>query len=83
MNPLHSEGLPPLELPSIAMEWASEVHEAKEEEERWVLFRKERENKIKAMCDNSVAFAGPHKISWKTDKRGVRPLKIKLDAVKS
>ena len=83
LNPLHSEGFPTLELPAIAMEWAENAQNAKREMDNWETAKKENENKIKdAMKEASEAYAGNHKITWKTDKRGVRPLKIKLDAVK-
>jgi predicted phage-related endonuclease len=83
MNPLHFEGRPPLELPAIAMEWAEGAQEAKAELEAWKTRKQECENKLKdAMKDNPEAFAGSHKITWKTSKNGARPMLIKLDAVK-
>lgn len=83
MNPMHFEGRPPLELPAIAMEWAEGAQQAKDEIKLWTEKKQEYENKLKdAMKDNGEAFAGSHKITWKTAKNNVRSMLIKLDAVK-
>lgn len=74
---------PPLELGNGAEEWLIKLDlvkklldEAKEEKQTW-------ENKLKDLIrDNEVAFAGPHKITWKTDKRGQRRFTYKLNAIK-
>lgn len=68
-----------LELSSEYVTFVEQRDEFKRLSETYSESQKEMENKIKeAMKETEVAFAGPHKITWKTDKRGVRALKIKL-----
>lgn len=72
-----------IELPYEAKEWAEKVEEYKEQQKALKELQQEFENKIKAvMKENEVAFAGPHKITWKTNKNGQRRFNIKLNSVK-
>jgi predicted phage-related endonuclease len=82
LYPTHHEGKT-LELMADAIIWAEERENAKKQMDEWENVKKECENKIKSvMADAQEANAGFHRITWKADKRGVRPLKIKLDALK-
>lgn len=68
-----------LELSSEYVTCIEQRDEFKKLEASYKESKQEMENKIKAaMQETEIAFAGPHKITWKTDSRGVRALKIKL-----
>jgi predicted phage-related endonuclease len=74
-----SESGTTLELPSQFVAYVEQRDEFKKLEESYKESKTEMENKIKeAMKGTEVAFAGPHKITWKTQSDGKRPLKIKL-----
>jgi predicted phage-related endonuclease len=69
----------PLELGSEAEGWVQLVEGWKNEKKEAENKQREFENKIKdVMKDNEVAFAGPHKITWKTAKNNQRRFTIKL-----
>lgn len=80
MYPDSEEGTT-LELPSTFVQLVEERESFKLLKEQHEERQKACENQIKdAMKETEIAFAGPHKITWKTAKNGVRALKIKMGA---
>lgn len=68
-------------LPIACIEMAEKVDAYRKLGDELKTLRTKYENEIKAiMGTTEMAFAGSHKVTWKTDSRGVRSLKIKLDS---
>jgi predicted phage-related endonuclease len=68
-----------LELPSTAIEWVEQREHFKNLEEESKEEKRRFENLLKdALKENDTAFAGPHKITWKTAKNGVRSMRITM-----
>lgn len=68
-------------LPNIVIEYAERIEALKQLQEELKQEQTKYENEIKLiMGETELGFAGPHKISWKTDKRGNRSFRIRLDS---
>jgi putative phage-type endonuclease len=78
LYPTHLEGTI-LELPYEAKLWVEKLEDIKQQENALKEAKQLTQNLIKdAMKDAPEAWAGKHKITWKTSKNGQRPLKYKL-----
>jgi putative phage-type endonuclease len=68
-------------LPTVCIERAERVEALKQLIDQLGQEKTAEENEIKAiMGTTETAFAGSHKITWKTASNGVRAMRIKLDA---
>jgi len=68
-------------LPTVAIELAERVDAYKQLISELQQQQTADENEIKAMLgDTEQAYAGSHKITWKTASNGVRSMRIKLDS---
>lgn len=68
-------------LPNVCIEYAEKADALKQMIAELDQEKTAYENEIKAiMGTNEMAFAGSHRITWKTASNGVRSMRIKLDA---
>lgn len=68
-------------LPNACIEMAEHVDVYKQLSKEYDRLQTAMENEIKAiMGTNEMAFAGSHRINWKTSSNGNRPFKVKVDA---
>lgn len=71
---------PVIELPNEFVDVAANYEDLKAQEKQVKEGLKEIKNKIAfELKDNAIAWAGPHQITLKANKNGVKSLKIKLD----
>lgn len=85
MNP-NSEGREDhiVSLPNVNIEYAERVGALKDIIQELEQEKDKFENDIKMhMGTNELAYAGPHKITWKTSSNGARPFKITLESALS
>lgn len=74
---------PVVNLPDSAIDWLKDLENAKISLDEWKEEKQRIENVIKDyMKEQSEAWAGPHKITWRANKNGVRSFKIKMNAKK-
>jgi hypothetical protein len=68
-------------LPDACIEMAEQVDVYKQLSKEYDRLQTAAENEIKAiMGTNEMAFAGSHRINWKTSVNGNRPFKVTVDA---
>ena len=68
-------------LPNVCIDLVERVEVAKQLIDELTKEKQALENEVKAMLGSTeMAFAGPHKVTWKTASNGNRPLRIKLDS---
>lgn len=82
MNP-HSEHVEGYlkALPNVCIEYVEKIEALKDILEDVEQEKTMYENEVKMIMGNTeLAFAGSHKVTWKTASNGVRPLRITLDA---
>lgn len=70
-----------IHLPNVASKHAIAVEEAKAAIKSLEEYKQKHENELKLMIgDQETVWADKHKITWKTDKNGVKKLRINLEA---
>lgn len=71
---------PVLELPLEFKELAERYEDYKEQQKTLKKLETDAKNKLMAaMQESGIAFAGPHQITWRANKNGVKSFRVKLN----